>query len=259
VPEASTEVRLLTFNTLMRGDVRRRLRALRAVLEHSGHDIVCLQEVMLRRHTGLVDTFGHHAWSGRLLLKGGLVLLSRWPIRTVRFVQYPRTGPARPEYLMRKGAQVAVVETPGGPFAVVNTHLSANRDDDWSGENRYTRIARAELGRLAEQVARLDPALPVVVTGDFNVPRTGVALAEFLATTGLTDVLAGDTEPTYRPTPGWPAPPAFDHVLIRPGTGRTLSGRAQIVLREPVTLPGGRQAYLSDHYGVEALLTLGSG
>jgi hypothetical protein len=86
-----------------------------------------------------------------------------------------------------------------------------------------------------------------------------VALAEFLATTGLTDVLAGDTEPTYRPTPGWPAPPAFDHVLIRPGTGRTLSGRAQIVLREPVTLPGGRQAYLSDHYGVEALLTLGSG
>jgi len=253
------EVRLLTFNALMRGDVRARLRALGTVLEQSSYDVVCLQEVLLRGHASLVRRlalhYGHHAWSGSLLLEGGLVLLSRWPIRTARFVRYPRTGPPRPEYLMRKGVQLAVVDTPAGPLAIANTHLSANRDGDWSPANRYTRVARAELDHLAGELARLDPALPVVAAGDFNVPRNAAALTGFLARAGLTDALAGDTAPTYRPTPRWPTPPAFDHVLIRPAPRRPLTAQARIVLQDPVTLPGGRQGYLSDHYGVEAVLT----
>jgi endonuclease/exonuclease/phosphatase family metal-dependent hydrolase len=244
----------------MRGAVRVRLRALGVVLEQSGYDLVCLQEVAFRQHATLIRRaarrYGHHAYSGAVLLEGGLVLLSRLPIRTVHFTRYPRIGPARAEYLMRKGAQVAVVDTPDGPLAVVNTHLSANRDGDWSPANRYTPIARAELGHLAGELAGLDPGLPVVAVGDFNVPRTAGTLAAFLAAAGLTDAMAGDTAPTYRPTPRWPAPPAFDHVLVRSAPGRTLSARARIVLREPVPLPGGRRGFLSDHYGVEAVLTL---
>ncbi|MGW4947324.1 endonuclease/exonuclease/phosphatase family protein [Actinoplanes sp. NPDC004185] len=257
----TTEVRLLTFNALMRGDVRARLRALGAVLAQSSYDVVCLQEVLLRGHASLVRRlarhYGHRAWSGSVLLEGGLVLLSRWPIRTARFERYPRTGPARAEYLMRKGVQLAVVETPAGPLAITNTHLSANRDGDWSAANRYTRVARAELDHLAGELAALDPALPVVAVGDFNVPRDAATLTGFLTRTGLTDVLAGDPEPTYRPTPRWPAPPAFDHVLIRPAPRRPLAAQARIVLRDAVTLPGGRAGYLSDHYGVEAVLSVG--
>jgi endonuclease/exonuclease/phosphatase family metal-dependent hydrolase len=255
---ATTEVRLLTFNALMRSDVRPRLHALGAVLRRSDHDLVCLQEVLLRGHAALLrrlaGQYRHHAWSGAVLLHGGLVLLSRWPIRAARFVQYPRTGPSRPEYLMRKGAQLAVVETPGGPLSVVNTHLSANRDGDWSEANRYTAVARAELRHLAGE---LDPALPTVVAGDFNLPRGSAPLTSFLARTGFSDVLAGDTEPTYRPTPRWPDPPALDHVLVRPAPQRALSAQARVVLRDRVTLAGTRQGYLSDHYGVEAVLALG--
>jgi hypothetical protein len=73
-------------------------------------------------------------------------------------------------------------------------------------------------------------------------------LQEFIAATGLRDVLAGDRRPTYRPTPEFPAPPAFDHVLVRGG----LAGRADLVLQDPVTLAGGRSSYLSDHYGIAA-------
>ena len=251
-------LRLLTFNALMKGDVRPRLHALGAVLAQSRYDVVCLQEVLYRRHAGLLRRaaaqFGHHAWSGSVLLEGGLVLLSRWPVGAARFTRYPRVGPARAEYLMRKGAQVAVLESPDGPVLIANTHLSANRDDDWSPGNRYTAVARAELGHLAAELATAGPELPVVVVGDLNVPRDSVALAEFLAATGLVDVLAGDTEPTFRPTPQWPAPPAFDHVLVRPAPGRTVSAQARLVFREPVALPGGRSGYLSDHYGVEAVL-----
>jgi endonuclease/exonuclease/phosphatase family metal-dependent hydrolase len=253
------ELRLLTFNTLMRGDVRPRLRALAPLLERSGYDVVCLQEVLLRRHARLLGgQFPRQAWSGTVLLRGGLVLLSRWPIRDTRFVRYPRTGPVRAEYLMRKGLQLAVVETPAGPVALANTHLSANRDGDWSPANRYTRVARAELDCLAGELSRIDPALPAVVVGDLNVPRDSGPLAGFLAAGGLTDVLAGDPEPTFRPTPTWPAPPAFDHVLVRSAPGRAVSATARLVFRDPVPWPGGRAGYLSDHYGVEALLTLGA-
>ncbi|WP_189714085.1 endonuclease/exonuclease/phosphatase family protein [Streptomyces phaeofaciens] len=251
-------LRLLTMNTLFTGDVQARLRALGAALQQSDYDIVCLQEVMLRRNARLIrraaPAYRHFAYSGRGLLKGGLVLLSRWPIGRWRFVPYPMTGPVRGELLMRKGAQMASVTTPDGELVVVNTHLSANRDDDWSPTNRYTRIARAELARLTELIADIGPSLPVAVVGDLNLPRDSEALADFVATAGLRDILAGDTRPTYRPTPRWPSPPALDHVLVRAAAGETLTGGADFVFQDTVTLDDGRQAYLSDHYGVQAQL-----
>lgn len=240
-------MRLLTFNTLFKGDTGPRLRALGARLERSGFDVVCLQEVATRRNARLLQrvapSFHHHAYAGSVVLRGGLMLLSRRPL-TARFSGYPRTGPLRGEFLMRKGAQIAEI----GDWVVVNTHLSANRDDDWSPGNRWSRVQRAELDHLAGLVAAVGADRPLVVAGDLNVPRDSDALAGFLAATGLRDVLAGDTRPTYRPTPRWPAPPALDHVLVRaPGA------RADLVFTDDVVpLGGGRTAYLSDHYGISA-------
>ncbi|GAA2581914.1 hypothetical protein GCM10010435_69330 [Winogradskya consettensis] len=246
---------LLTLNALMKGDVRARLRVLGGLLESSGYDVVCLQEVMYRSHAvllrSLARSYGHRAWSGTVLLRGGLVVLSRLPIVSARFVRYPMTGPVRPEFIMRKGAQVVQVTTAAGPLAVINTHLSANRDGDWSREGRYTHVQRRELATLAAVVSGVDAALPVVVAGDLNVPRTASSLAGFLTDAGLEDTRAGDTEPTYRPTPRWPSPPAFDHVLVRPG----LTASTRLVLQNPVTLGDGRQTYLSDHYGLAADLS----
>ena len=243
-------MRLLTFNTLMKDDVRARLRVLGALLDRSEYDLVCLQEVMYRANAmvirRLAGSYGYHAHTGAVVLEGGLMVLSRVPITGSRFVRYPLARPIRPELLMRKGAQVVLVEAAGGTLAVVNTHLSANRDDDWSLDNPYTLVQRAELHRLAGVVSAIEASVPVVVAGDLNVPRTSPVLAEFLAEAGMRDARAGDEEPTYRPTPQWPAPPALDHVLIRGLTART-----RLVFQDPVTLSGGNEAYLSDHYGIE--------
>jgi len=252
-------LRLLTMNALFFGDVPARLRALGAEIERSDYDIVCLQEVLFRRHAGLIrraaPAYRHVACSGSVLLKGGLMLLSRWPISRWRFVQYPMAGPVRGEFLVRKGAQLASVATPDGELVVINTHLSANRDDDWSPTNRYTRITGAELARLTELIAPIGPSLPVVVVGDLNLPRDASTLTDFVAAAGLRDLLAGDTRTSYRPTPQWPSPPAaLDHVLVRSAAGETLTGVADFVFQDKVTLGDGRQAYLSDHYGVQAQL-----
>jgi endonuclease/exonuclease/phosphatase family metal-dependent hydrolase len=227
-------VRLLTFNTLFRGDVRLRLRALGARLEQSTYDVVCLQEVIYRAHVGLLrraaPSFGHHACSGLVLLQGGLVVLSRRPITRHTFVRYPLTAPARPEYLMRKGAQL--VEIDGR--TVVNTHLSARHD---------TRAQRVELTHLAGRLATIDN---LVVVGDLNLPRGSAPLEEFRASTGLAQT--GDLGHTYRPTAAFPRPPALDHVLVRPPVTAT----TRLVLQDEVRLADGRAAHLSDHYGIEA-------
>ena len=254
-----TEVRLLTFNALMRDDVPARLRAVGPVLERSGYDIVCLQEVLHRGSARLLRRvtpgYPYRAGTGVVLLAGGLLLLSRWPVRRYRFARFPTAGPARTELLMRKGAQLAVLDTPAGPLAVVNTHLSANRDDDWSEGNRYTGVIRGELEHLSRLVTGFEPGLPAVVAGDFNVPRDSPVFTRFAAAAGLRDVLAGDTSTTFRPTPRWPSPPALDQVLVRAAPDRPLQARARTVLRDAVRVDGGRELFLSDHYGIEADLS----
>jgi endonuclease/exonuclease/phosphatase family metal-dependent hydrolase len=251
-------VRLLTFNTLFRGNVRARLRLLGELLAESAYDIVCLQEVMFRRHARLLrraaPAYRHQAYAGAVVLEGGLVILSRWPITRWRFVRYPLTRPLRPEMLMRKGAQLTSVASPDGELIVVNTHLSANRHGNWSRDNASVRTQRAELHHLTGELAALDAAARVVLTGDLNVPRESAVLQDFIAAAGLRDVLAGDQRPTYRPTPEFPAPPAFDHVLIRGG----LAGSADLVLQNAATLPTGRSIHLSDHYGISADLSMPS-
>ncbi|HEY2674490.1 MAG TPA: hypothetical protein VGJ07_29500, partial [Rugosimonospora sp.] len=67
--------------------------------------------------------------------------------------------------------------------------------------------------------------------------------------------LAGNTEPTYRPTPSFPSPPAFDHVFVRSAPGAELAARSRLVFRDAVAMPDGRSMYLSDHYGIETDLT----
>jgi endonuclease/exonuclease/phosphatase family metal-dependent hydrolase len=238
-------MRLLTFNALFTGDVRPRLQVLGEMLQKSDFDIVCLQEVMYRRNVGLLRrSFPYVVCAGSVVLGGGLVLLSRRPVASWRFVRFPLAGPLRPEFLMRKGALIAEI----GDLVVVNTHLSANRDDDWSPGNRYTAVERAELEVVRRELAAIDQSRPVVVTGDLNLPREASVLADFRAGAGLDDAMSGDTRPTYRPTPRWPGPPAFDHILVR----GCRTAHADLVFQDEVTLPDGRRAYLSDHYGVAA-------
>ncbi|MFF9090331.1 hypothetical protein ACF1BE_28800 [Streptomyces sp. NPDC014991] len=92
------------------------------------------------------------------------------------------------------------------------------------------------------------------MVGDLNIPRESAAFAGFVAAAGLHDILAGDTRPTYRSTPRWPSPPALDHVLVRAAAGETLTGAADFVFQDKVTLRDGRRVHLSDHYGVQAQL-----
>jgi endonuclease/exonuclease/phosphatase family metal-dependent hydrolase len=254
------KARVLTFNTLFRGQVRARIGVLAGLIEQADYDVVCLQEVISPRILALlrraVPSYPHVVWYPMVplpLVRGGLVTLSRHPVTRRHYEPFAPVRPARPEWLLGKGALFTRHRLPTGHLTVVNTHLSANLDMDWSPGNRYTKVERSELRRLASAITRIDEAEPLVAMGDFNVPRDSPYFHEFVSATGLEDALKGDTEPTYRPD--YADIGAIDQLLVRPGTRAT----PRLVFKEPIHLPAGAPTVLSDHYGIEATLTTGDG
>jgi endonuclease/exonuclease/phosphatase family metal-dependent hydrolase len=255
-------LRLLTFNCLWRGDARERLAVLGRWLEGSDVDVACLQEVVSRGRVALLrslaPSFPHAAWRPFALgVMGGLLTLSRVPVLGHRYAVYRRRGrwrnQGRADRLIRKGLLTAELEVSGRRLVVVNTHLLANYDEDWSPGNDYAVQQHAELGQLAETVAAVAAAAPLVVTGDLNVPSGTWLLDDFLRRTGLRDAFDGRGEPTCHPVPAGDSRYDIDHVLVR----GLADVSAALCFREPVEVAGGRLLPLSDHLGIRAELRLG--
>jgi endonuclease/exonuclease/phosphatase family metal-dependent hydrolase len=264
-PDA-TQLRLLTFNCLWRGDVRARLGVLGRWLEGSDVDVACLQEVVSRRRVALLrsltPSFGHAVFQplGPLGVgvRGGLVMLSRRPVVGQRFAVYRHRGrwydAGRSDRLIRKGLQLVELDVGGRRLVVVNTHLLANYDGDWSTGNDYAAQEHAELEQVADALADVDMARPLVVTGDLNVPSGTWLMDGFVRRTGLRDAFDGRGEPTWRPTRADSVPYDIDHVLVR-GPVDVVS--AELRFRDLVRLADGRSVPLSDHLGIAATLHLG--
>jgi len=259
-----TQFRVLTFNTLFFGQVRLRRRTLGKILDRSALDVICLQEILWRWSLAelrdICGTYPHVACAFLgPAVTGGLVTLSRWPIVEYRYVAYrvrtPRRSP-RFDWFLRKGMLITRLEIASHPVTVVNTHLMANSDGDWSRTNRHSAALHAELQQLAEELAMIDADVPMLVMGDFNVPKDSWLFEEFLVGTGLRDVMAGDTRPTYRPTPRLRTIQAIDHLLVRPSPSSEIVADPKLVFEEPISLPDNRPVHLSDHYGIESRIEL---
>ncbi|MEU9336111.1 endonuclease/exonuclease/phosphatase family protein [Streptomyces sp. NPDC048290] len=134
---------------------------------------------------------------------------------------------------------------PGGrEFVLLDTHLD-NRSPD-------ARTRAAAL--IVQRIAALDPALPLVVTGDFNVAAHKSPVYDTLLGAGLADTWDTATErgPLYATFHGYrpltPGGDRIDWILTTPGV-RT--HRADI---NTFALNG---QFPSDHLPVQAALTLG--
>ena len=249
------KVRVLSFNTLYKDEPRVRLRALAEVLADSDYDVVCLQELQIPPNFALIRSltkasFPYAAYGPRLpIVAGGLLTLSRIPMIGHRYQVLAAPARWSRETLMRKGVLLTRFADDGEFFTVANTHLTANREADWSKAAPFTRVQQAELARLAKTIRRIDSGEPVIAVGDFNVPRDSWLFEGFEAASGLRDAFGGDAATTYRPVPGWDGA-ALDQVLVTPG----LAAKAEVVLQEKVRMADGRERYLSDHYGVAATI-----
>ena len=250
----SPSLRVVTLNCLWQGTARARLRAIGRQLGPIGADLICLQEVVWVRRIGLLGW--PHSIVRRTLgpgVVGGLVTLSTAPIEATSYEVYRQHGLWRTlgaaDRLWRKGFLVSWLQHAGRPVVMINTHLLANYDEDWSPTNRFAIQQKSMLRQLASAVRALPNDRLLVVAGDFNVPTSHPIFVEFLADSGL------------RATHDWAAKPAsrgyqgIDNVLYRPPLGAQVEARAEVRFEDPIQLAGGRMAFASDHVGVEAELS----
>lgn len=191
------DVTVLVYNihagtdTARQGNMARVAELVRA----TGADLVLLQEVdrntqrsgptdqpaVLARLTGYSVAFGQ-----TIGFQGGdygIALLSRWPIRRDTLIHLAVTAPPgrTTEGREQRGVLMAVVDAPGGPLAVLNTHLDASGDDTWRAQ---------EIAGVLRAAATVDTGVPLLLGGDLNaLPES--PLHQTLVDAGLRDAWLG--------------------------------------------------------------------
>lgn len=173
------QVKILSFNIwdlplFFVKNRKSRFEGLIKYLKEVDADIVCLQEAFDVKHRErlcaefgkIYSIAGNNDFRRILFLKvfdttGGLMILSKFPIKFKRFVPYNRVfNSAIGEVFARKGFLEVVVETSTGDLRVVNTHLH----EETPFFDRSVRLF--QLKKILEKIDGED--LPAVLVGDFN-------------------------------------------------------------------------------------------
>jgi endonuclease/exonuclease/phosphatase family metal-dependent hydrolase len=261
---------LLTLNCFgvpMPGTTKR-LKLLADIINLEPLSVVCLQEVQSHLYRKqLIDACHHYTFRAFEPFvhapKGGLLTLSRLPIESADFVLYRERGlwytPALADWILHKGILVTRLAFDNLPIVVLNTHLTANYTGDWSEGNLYANQEYQQLRQLAEIAQSQAQDALVFVCGDFNIPRGSWLYHHFLEASGLTDPMADNALPTYRPHRSLPTryATAIDFALYR---APQLPGlQVESCLRFEDRINHQRSSiHLSDHMGIELRLTWGN-
>ncbi|MFE6267437.1 poly(A) polymerase [Streptomyces goshikiensis] len=255
-------IRVLTWNTLWdrydapRISTARRRPLLLAELARADADVIALQEV----EPALLDLLLAAPWvragytlgtdpGGRDVADSGLLLLSRLPVREAGL------------HVLRRHKAVAAVTVDGaaGPLVVAATHLTSDHTEGGAARRD------AELAAIAEGFGGIEADLALV--GDFNDGRGGAEGPA--AALGMRDAWsdvhgAADGTPTFDPAANPLAAVGsltgrsarLDRILLRPGPGPGAVRVRVASLRGDSPSPEG--LFVSDHYGVEAVLESGA-
>jgi endonuclease/exonuclease/phosphatase family metal-dependent hydrolase len=234
-----------------------RYTAIARSFEGSNVDVVNFQEVLtyyhLRQLTRSMPSYRFISFRRSVAgPAGGLVTLSRRPVSKTSYRRFPMPSASEAAGLPRLSRLLATLKgslvTRLGGISIVNTHLLANQDGDWSPQNRFYRVHQGQLAALARSVATLPQ--PAIVSGDFNVSRDSALYRDFLRDTRLIDAFGNDCPPTFHTAylePGQPSH-CIDFVLLSDPSITIEAADLTFTDRQPMRAGPG---YLTDHLGLQ--------
>jgi exonuclease III len=223
---------------------RARLLEVARQVEATGADIINLQELhtydllrTLRRH---LTSFPHVAYqSGIAGPRGGLVTLSKTPLHDRK-------------YFALGGHKGILVTCLTGRSVVLNVHLVANTDGDWSRTNRFYPKHKAQLDRVLEIAKVYEAKSPqILLSGDFNLAKTCDLYEYFVQAGEWQDAFRDSHEPTFHGeflSPGR-QPQCIDYIFAK---GEVGFDGARLVFKDKMVLGNGQNRYLSNHVGLYA-------
>jgi endonuclease/exonuclease/phosphatase family metal-dependent hydrolase len=233
-----------------------RYGAIAGAFEAAAVDVVSFQEVLtyyhLRLLTRRMPSFRYVSYRPSVVgPAGGLATLSRIPVAGSEYERFPiPPATARLPRLTRfkaslKGTLLTRLAQPR--MSVVNTHLLANVDGDWSESSRFYTVHQGQLAALTSVVDSLSD--PSVVCGDFNIARESTLHRDFMIDSRLVDAFGGQCPPTFHAQyldPG-KSPHCIDFILIAGSSIKV--ERAEMMFTDKMPMSGG-PAYVSDHMGL---------
>jgi endonuclease/exonuclease/phosphatase family metal-dependent hydrolase len=202
---------------------------------------------------------------------GGLLVLSRLPIASSRFIRHPSDVGSKPdERIGHKGGMILRLDTPLGPVTVLALHLYAGT------KPKHTGVRCAQLAPLLNVLNAVANGNPVVLAGDINSSPTVMYPEPAGPDNPLTPEYAALVAAGFRdPAPPNPTPASqtatwvpsrnryaalpyqetktdarYDYVLLRPGSAHTWA------VKDVRTVLDEADAHLSDHVGVQVELEL---
>lgn len=241
----NTTLQLLTFNICLATFFRHpyaRIKAFSRQSEVMSSDIINLQEVhtydVLWRLRSALIGFEYVAYHPGLLgPAGGQVTFSKRPIRVIDHVS------------LGIGKGILILESSG--TLIVNVHLVANRDGDWSRQNRFYPLHRQQLEQLNNILNQAEYRdRNTVLSGDFNLAKTSDLYPYFVKAGGWRDATAHVDSPTFHAeflSPG-KSLQRIDYIFTR--------GNIQLISTTDIFRDKVDGRYVSDHTGIMANLTI---
>jgi len=167
--------------------------------------------------------------------RGGQVTFSKRPIRMLAYIPF--------------GFHKGILISTSDGLLVVNAHLIANHDGDWSKHNRFYPIHRQQLDRLNDILQQ--PAYRergIILSGDFNLAKTSDLYPYFVKTGGWQDAAEHADSPTFHAEflPPEKSLERIDYIFTR---GNIRSTDTTDVFQHKVN-----EMYLSDHAGIVATI-----
>lgn len=226
--------------------LKQRMRAIAEYFDESTVDVLMFQEVhtyqTLRFLKNNLPSYEHGTYVRSLLgPKAGLVIFSRHKLQGVRF-----TG-------VTQGTKKGMLITNIGDITLVNLHLSANKDGDWSPGNHYHAKQSTQLTDVARQVHLLQGKL--VVAGDFNLARHSDIYESFVERTRLHDTAGSNNASSFHQSflPPDRTAVCIDFIFTRQAKTSSYAH----LLASPVSLTPIERGYVSSHSAINAELYFG--
>ncbi|MFF3656179.1 endonuclease/exonuclease/phosphatase family protein [Streptomyces olivochromogenes] len=242
-------------------------------IEESGVDVVGFQEVWT---AALFRTIRAHLPSYPFVARatgvagqpaGGLASFSRLPLRSVSYESFRGSRPEESGPLFRGSRAlwgrlqgVLTFELAGRRTLVGNVHLTANKDGDWSVDNRHHRFQRRQLAMFhqALQRARRDDTELVIASGDLNIPDSSPLYPLVVDEGAWRDPFRAVGRPTFHTEllPPGASAHRVDYLLVAGDAERYPVTEPHLLFTDPVQLGGRKRSFLSDHVALTARIAL---
>ncbi len=251
---------LNTFGgTLNLYNLNKRYKGITDYFLKSDTEVIFFQEVFTYYHLwlleGLLKKHQYCLFEKSLVgPKGGLVIFSSFPIQKSHYVTFSRKNvPYFPsslvELLIQRGMLTAKIFTGIEEITIVNVHMTAVLNHDWSKKSFYYHELLSEISQFHNFLRKKDTK-EVVIGGDFNIAKGTDLYHRLVSLPQLQDPFLYNVHPTQRKI-GIETTREFNRIDYLFVYGLDGAIRSTDVVAENKVKVNDQYLYLSDHIGLE--------